>query len=560
MAGENGVLGMPASADVAVPRGKRSSALLLAVAALSTLFFIVAVLYGTWLNYSPVPLSDSWEGVVGFYLNAIDNPGVWWQQHNEHRILISKLFFWLDMRYLGGSNVALIALNVLLMLAICATFQAFGRRLLAQQCAETRLLLLATLLMLGLSWIQRQNITWEFQNQFYWVYLLPLLASFAMARALEAGVGWLALSLACGAASAFSMVNGVFVLPILAILAIILFRSWRRVLPVALVAVACLGIFLLGYERTPGSAQGMVFLREHPLTVVAYIFAYLGNPFFWIFGRIEAAIAGGILAVALVAWLLSSGKLRRSPYAWALFAYLAYIACTAVVTAFGRAHYSLELAASSRYTTPALSLWSALLLLVLARLDGHFSLRGLVRSAFLAVLALLGGQQLHAFYFDDTGILFMTPYGKEVVAIGLQMGVHDPQALLRLSPFAPPGVVPQIVERARLARVSIFVDDPLSPAAQVGRPVADLALSACSVEQLRQTLVDPARSASTVEGIVPGAGEMGWRHVYFVDDQSKVSGVGRIGRVVFNQLSQKRGRDKFDGYLLGNSTGEVYCQ
>jgi len=560
MASGGEVLDVSAKTAANARRETNASVLYLVLAALSILFFAAAVLFGAWLNYSPVPLSDSWEGIVGFYLNTLGDSGAWWQQHNEHRILLSKVFFWLDMRYLGGSNAALIGLNVLLLLAIGLVFQAFGRHLLALRESETRMLLLATLLMLSLSWIQRQNITWEFQNQFFWVYLLPLLACLAMARSGQARAGWLVLSLVFGAGSAFSMANGIFVLPILTVLSVVVFRSWQKVLPTALVTAACLALFFLGYERTPGSAQAMMFLREYPLTVVAYAFAYLGNPFFWIFGRIEAAILGGVLAVGLVTWLLCSPRLRQSPFAWALFAYLAYIVCTAVVTAVGRAHYGLELAASSRYTTPALSLWSALLLLVLARLDGVFSMHSRVRVAFLAVLALLGMQQVRAFYFDDTGILFMTPYGKEIVAIGLQMGVDDPQAILRLSPFAPPGVMPQIIERARSLRVSIFADDPSLPASRVGRPAAELGLPACSVEQLHLTLVDAPRSASTVEGTVPGAAKKGWRHVYFADAQRKVSGVARIGRVVFNQLSQERGREKFDGYVLGTPSGEAYCQ
>jgi hypothetical protein len=560
MAGESGVLGMPAPAGVAVPQGARSSALLLAVAALSTLFFVVAVLYGTWLNYSPVPLSDSWSGIVGFYLDALDDPWAWWRQHYDHRILVSKLFFWLDMRYLGGSNAPLLGLNFLLMLGIGATFQAYARYLLDLREGETRLLLLAGLMLLALSWIQRQNITWEFQNQFYWVYLLPLLACFAMARSVKAGTAWLVLSLALGVASTFSMANGIFALPILAMLALALFRSWRQVLPTGLLAVACIGLFFLGYEHTPGREQGMEFFHEHPLTVVAYTLAYLGNPFYWIAGRIEAAVAGGAMAVALLGWLLCSARLRRSPFALALFAYAAYIIGTAAVTALGRAFYNLELAASSRYTTPALSLWSAVLLLVLARLERPFSLRGRVRVAFLVVLALLGGQQLRAFYFDDPSILFLTPHAKESIALGLQMGVRDQQAMLRLSPFSPPGEVPAIIDRARLAKVSIFADGAVSAAERVGQPAAGLGLTACTVEQLQLAAVEGTPGASTVQGRVPGAAEYGWRHLYFVDGQQRVSGLAAIGRVVFNQLSQERGREFFDGYLLGAATGEVYCQ
>lgn len=559
MAAESAIPGISAQASV-VPRQGCYGPMLLILAALSTLFFSVAVLYGIWLNYSPVPLSDSWSGIVGFYLDALDDPWAWWRQHYDHRILVSKLFFWLDMRYLGGSNAPLLGLNFVLMLGIGATFQAYARHLLDLRERETRLLLLACLMMLALSWIQRQNITWEFQNQFYWAYLLPLLACFAMARSVEAGTGWLVLSLALGVASAFSMANGIFALPILTLLALVIFRSWRQAVPIGLLAVVCIGLFFLGYEHTPGREQGPAFFREHPLTVAAYTLAYLGNPFYWVTGYIEVAVIGGALAIVLLAWLLCSARLRQSPFALALFAYAAYIVGTAAMTALGRAFYSLELAASSRYTTPALSLWSALLLLILARLGRPFSLRGRVRAAFLIVLALLGGQQLRAFYFDDPSILFLTPHAKEHIAIGLRMGVRDQQAMLRLSPFSPPGEVPAIIDRARLAKISIFAGNAAWAADRFGQPVAGLGLSACAIEQLKLEAVEGAPGASSVQGTVPGSAAHGWRNLYFVDEQQRVSGVAAIGRVVFNQLSQERGRELFDGYLLGAVRGEVYCQ
>lgn len=534
----------------------------LALAAFATLFFSLALLYGVWLNYSPIPLSDSWSGIVGFYLDALDDPWAWWRQHYDHRILVSKAFFWLDMHYFGGSNAPLITLNLLLMLAICATFQAYARQLFGVIERETHLLLLASLALLALSWMQRQNITWEFQNQFYWVYLLPLLAFFALARSVTSAnqVAWQVTGLLLGVASAFSMANGIFALPLLALLNAGLFRSWRRASWPMVLALVCIGLFFLGYEHTPGREQGTLFLRQHPLSVLTYVLAYLGNPFYWIFGQIEAAVAAGLLFVALVLLLLRSVDLRRSPFALALLAYVFFIVCTAGVTAIGRAYYNLELAASSRYTTPALSAWSALLLLVLARGSQHFPLPARVRAAFLALFLLLSGQQLHAFYFDDPSLLFLTPHTKEFLAIGLKLGVHDSQAMLRLSPFSPPGEVPMIIDRARAARISIFAENSAEPTAKVGRPVAELNLVACSVEQMQLALVDPNMAASTVQGRLPDAAKQHWRYVYFVDARQRVNGVAVVGRVVFNSLSQERGRELFDGYVLGTPVQEVYCE
>jgi hypothetical protein len=75
------------------------------VAAISAVTFIVLAIIGTIRDYSPVPTMDMWPGFLNFYLKATAGDwSAWWQAHVSHRIVLSRLFFWLDLRFFGGGG------------------------------------------------------------------------------------------------------------------------------------------------------------------------------------------------------------------------------------------------------------------------------------------------------------------------------------------------------------------------------------------------------------------------------------------------------------------------
>src|SRR5687767_513075 len=78
--------------------------------------FLALALVGGTRHYSPVPFWDMWDSYLGFFGSTRDGGfGVWWAQHNEHRIVFSKVLFWLDLAVVRrGSTPFLIACNFLL--------------------------------------------------------------------------------------------------------------------------------------------------------------------------------------------------------------------------------------------------------------------------------------------------------------------------------------------------------------------------------------------------------------------------------------------------------------
>ncbi|RPH40830.1 MAG: hypothetical protein EHM87_21255, partial [Burkholderiales bacterium] len=83
-----------------------------AVFVAAALFVASASVIGTVRLHSPVPFWDAWDGIVDFYLRVRDGDrSAWWAQHNEHRVGISRFFFWADLRWFGGGGVLPVTLN-----------------------------------------------------------------------------------------------------------------------------------------------------------------------------------------------------------------------------------------------------------------------------------------------------------------------------------------------------------------------------------------------------------------------------------------------------------------
>ncbi len=91
-----------------------------------TAAMVVLAAIGCARAYTPIPMWDMWDGTVGFLNQLGDgNDSVWWGQFNEHRIVLSRVLFWIDARCFGSKLVFLFVTNYLLVLgslltAICA--------------------------------------------------------------------------------------------------------------------------------------------------------------------------------------------------------------------------------------------------------------------------------------------------------------------------------------------------------------------------------------------------------------------------------------------------------
>ncbi len=427
--------------------------------------FVGLAAIGGIRRYSPVPYWDMWDSYLRFFIVATSGDvAVWWAQHNEHRIVFSKLLFWIDLALMdGGSTPFLIICNFLLAAASVLVFHRFLKALLGGADARSiRVVITALVCVLGFSWVQEENFKWAFQSSFFSAQVFPLTAFYLLGRSMSGPAGcWVRFGGACamGVASAGTLASGVAVLPIMALTTLIARpKAWKKQFILAgLFAVVAIAYF---HDYRPPGTHGQLLptLMDHPGKLLRFIVLYLGNPaFFFVNGVsvLAATLAGIITLLAVIFMVLKVLLVKRpDPMMMSLLAFAGYLLATAIAVAGGRLIFGLEAALSSRYSTPALMLWCALLVLYAAYFDQHGS-RQMRRHAtatsglVVATSLLLLPSQLRALEFDRPA-----KFDSMIAALALEMGVHDAAAIGRVYPL--PEVVMKTAREPSRRDLSIF--------------------------------------------------------------------------------------------------------
>lgn len=413
--------------------------------ALLTLFVIPALatlliaIIGGILNYSPVPFADMWL-TLNFMLKVDEGEiSQWWQQHNEHRIVIARLLFWLDYKLFAGRGIFLEVLNYLLLAAIYSTLYVCLRDRLQQQAGSWGGYVLALIMLtLEFSWLQRENLTWTFQSQFFLAQLLPLLAFYCLHKAHVAGrnhCSYFMASCVLGVAALGSMANGVLTFPLLALLAILLRMPWQRIACLVLLAIGSSMLYFYDYHSPAHHGSLKNALLQQPLALLQYILLYLGAPIYKIVGIDNYWVAYLAAIFMLVTTSVLAWRSLKHPHqhslVLALLLFIIYIVSTAIATGGGRLVFGLSQALSERYTTPTLMIWSTILILYAPLLVNKIHARAKSYLAGLFMLQLLFlAQQIPALASNNIQNLdFM------VATLAAELGIKDLQEIQKVHPL-----------------------------------------------------------------------------------------------------------------------------
>jgi hypothetical protein len=405
--------------------------------------FLVMAAIGCWHAWSPVPIGDMWNGTLGFFVRAQGGDWwAWWDQHNEHRILLARIFFWMDMAWFQGKGWFLLLVNYLLMVGIGLSFLGIWRERTGGRLPLASAFLFAWVC----SWIQYDNLTWGFQSQFLLAQWLPLLAFYFMhrsSRASDAGAlmpnGWFWASAVCGVLSLGTMANGVIALPLLAVFALLLHRIWWQPVLLAVLAAAGVWIYFHGYTAPGGHGSLTQALRDNPSGLIEYMLAYLGGPFYYFLGKGEASLKlAQAAAIGMIAWSLwmAIGSIRtprQSSLRLAMLCFILYIGGTAVATAGGRLIFGIEQGLTSRYMTPALMVWVAFLI---ATVPSPFpALSSKTRLAWAVPIMLMLLPMLH---FQRKALTPMeeTLYERDIGALAIELRIPDQKRIEAVFPNA----------------------------------------------------------------------------------------------------------------------------
>ncbi|MCA0202569.1 MAG: hypothetical protein LCH56_17375 [Proteobacteria bacterium] len=438
---------------------------------LAALFFAGSTAVGMVRFYSPVPFWDMWGTYLYAYMAYLD--GTWrnlFAQTNEHKVWLSNILFFLDIRFFGGRSLLLIPVNFLLAGAIWGILLVAAHGLLRER--KTLVLYAAPLLVAPcFSWLQEQNFTWGYQTQFFLAYLVPLAAFMCLAAANVArrGTALFLGAVLLGVMSAGTMANGVLVLPLLVLVSLVM-RNIKRAALLSVVAAATLLVWFDGYRFTaphyPSVGDAALFLLT-----------FLGHPFAVHFGPNAGAAAGGLfIAAALAHTTLWMRAPARPAMQTALLAMLAFIGLSGGLMALGRAAMDGAVL-SSRYATPALMGWSILALLTLYALRDRAQALSVAIAAGVAVMVALAPAQWGAFGDAATA----TRHAKMTGALALKLGVEDPRAIGEIYPVDPDSLAFVMATAADADRrgLSIFADPDLGEAARRLGTRVDSSVTAC---------------------------------------------------------------------------------
>ncbi len=325
------------------------------------LLYCVPVLSAVWLVSQfgvNVPFMDQW-GLVGFYQKVATGEvdfQDFFRQHNEHRLLFSKLIF-IIFSFLTNWNIKLeMYFSIVLVVATFVLIYWISQTNSSRDRILFKVLNLTVCLFL-FSWVQLAN--WLFGIQLMWFLIsLCVVGAIFCLHVLEIRVSLrILLSAILCAIASFSSAHGV--LSWIALIPSVIKlpgtrkqMQWRLALWLGLfLLVGC--IYSIGY-RSISSHPTVDFILQEPITSLRYFLTLFYSPLrgFDLSESLGREIVGGIVVIGFLLANFYDIKHDRSEIAsrlspWISLAWYAII-LGGVITV-GRAGFGVDSALASRY-------------------------------------------------------------------------------------------------------------------------------------------------------------------------------------------------------------------
>ena len=519
--------------------------------------FVVLAIIGGVRAYSPIPFWDMWDGYLGFYnLLSEGDWSVWWSQHNEHRIVLSRILFWIDFYLFRGQVWFLIAINYILAGLTCWIFWQCCKLLgISGEKWIAPIIIVATF-----SWVQYQNFTWGFQSQFFLAQLLPLAALVEISRATsdpKCHRYHYITALFLGVLSIGSMANGILTLPLLTAYYAIYHRQNRSYLTGLVLATVIFWFFYFYNYISPGHHGSLLSaVSSQPMKIIHYVLLYLGSPAYHLSGGAKyslwVATLAGIVFVSFYAFLFikAIAPNRSKPIVLSLILFILYIGGTALGTAGGRIVFGVEQAFASRYTTPALMAWISLLLLFIyqTRHFVKFNLH-LPRVALVIGLLMLPAQFTALFAKPND------PGDQLLSGLAIALGARDQKQVNNVAPS-----VERAIELSGLAKdqeISFFTVSEINLAKESFGKILNLDTSnyrACDAHVKNVLPIITEDKFIRVRGWIGDlSGPHTPTHAYIIDGRNFVVGIVLINTDYLNEAMHDDYKQEalgFDGYTL----------
>jgi hypothetical protein len=363
-----------------------------------------------------------------------------------------------------------------------------------------------------------------------------------------------------GIAAIGSMANGVLALPLMTIFAILTSQKRIRIFILLILSIVMLWLYFYGYEAPSQHGSLISAIKENPVGLFEYIFLYLGGPFYFIFGK--GAIGKGIsLFMGFILISASAYKLthlttatQKKSLDLALLTFILYIGGTALGTAGGRLIFGTDQALSSRYTTPAIMAWAAIIVIYSAPIVRSLNDN---KNRYLLGMGLLLLPMI-LLQFSILGVRDDTLFDRKIATLALELQVNDAPQIKKTYPNILE--ISKIAKMASDRKISVFGVFPLRDLNQsIGKKFPKASSRNCQgylddVEiikdeprylRVRGWLFDPN------ENIVPGGARI-------ISQSGFLSGyllTGQIRNDVVHAVNKSAIYSGFRGYLLADQIG-----
>jgi hypothetical protein len=334
------------------------------LAGIATALFAAAL---TVRSYMPCPYWDQWTFIADIARGARPSSWQWlWSQHNEHRLVITRLLVWGDFAFFGARGISLfVEMYVIQILQWAVIVYALERLAGFPQSLKRTIEGLFAFCMFHPN--QMENLTWAFQVSFVLCFAIGTVALIAVAYFEQIPARWrgsalVALALSPLAAS-MNLSAGLLMAPILLGLACVKRLPWKTLAMLASAYSLSFLAYLHGYNSPAGSSP--ISSISQPKSLLLYVLTYLDASWRLILPG-QYRLASTLSLIVLFALLVQVLRSRTCVTNFELFclAECSFVLITAFATAAGRLHFGVEQALSSRYQTPAMLYWAAFFSLI----------------------------------------------------------------------------------------------------------------------------------------------------------------------------------------------------
>jgi hypothetical protein len=344
--------------------------------------------------YMPCPFWDEWAVVNAIAKGAgVTSWGWLWSEHNEHRLLATRLLILLDLRVFGGKNVSLfVEMFAAQLVQLGAIWHVLARY---TDLPRTLKLSIAGVFAFCLFHLnQAENFTWAFQASFVIAFAIGTLALIGVAY-FERWRWPMLVSVAVGIAplaAGLNVAGGLMIGPVVLVYALRRRLGTRYVVVIAAIFVASVAAYLTNYH-VPASHLTPMQALAHPREIFVYVLTYFGASWTRLMPHKER-ITCLLSFVALAVMVVKSAKRRAetTAFEWFCIAECVLMIVVSITTALGRLQYGVGQAFAGRYQTPAMLYWAALCALVLVQIGRYWPerLRVLEWGVALILIASAG--------------------------------------------------------------------------------------------------------------------------------------------------------------------------